>query len=401
VSYMPTSSTNKIRQTNGSNYYVNGSSGNDSNDGLTPSTAVATIGAAIALLSAGDNIIVAGGTYAEDGLDLNVSNTSMHCECGVTIAPSSGTALTISGAYCCVDGELMITAVAGQVGVLVSGAHCELEHIQVSGGANGFQITAINAELHYCRSGSPTTAGFDIQAGQQKLYNCGTIGAGGSTYGYNINNSADKGLLVGCTSVDHGTSGFNFATGSSAWTVLNCSSGRGDGKWNDVDDQNVWIDFGYDEWRYAEMTLDANNTTKSYNIFEVVGIIEIEEIYGHVTTALSADNTACYLGLIADGAEVEITDGAGADLSSAPVGSLVARTEGAGTILNYKSSANVFLTESTNFRSPKTSFIVGQKAGTTSYIRFTHTTTDTPSSGEIHWHVKWKPITDDGILKGV
>jgi len=46
-------------------WYVNGVSGNDSSNCLSPSTACKTIGHAISLASSGDSLMVAAATYAE------------------------------------------------------------------------------------------------------------------------------------------------------------------------------------------------------------------------------------------------------------------------------------------------------------------------------------------------
>lgn len=53
-------------------WYVNGSTGNDSNNCLTPTTACATIGGAISRTASGDSVSIAAGTYSENLL-INLS----------------------------------------------------------------------------------------------------------------------------------------------------------------------------------------------------------------------------------------------------------------------------------------------------------------------------------------
>ena len=41
--------------------------------------------------------------------------------------------------------------------------------------------------------------------------------------------------------------------------MLDCSSGRGDGKQRDIDDSNTWSNFVYPETKYKEVVLDNSH----------------------------------------------------------------------------------------------------------------------------------------------
>ena len=199
------SQTLNIQKFGGSIYYVS-TSGSDTSSGTEPESALLTIGAAIGKLTAGDAISIKAGTYTETGLDLNVNNCEMWFEIGAIIDPASGTALTISGNYCKVLGQCMITPNAA-VGVLASGTNGYYENIFINGGTSAWQITGVGNELRHCRTVNASAIGFDIQAGQTRLTDCNT-GGNAATYGYKITGGVDQGLLCRCTSVNHATSGF-------------------------------------------------------------------------------------------------------------------------------------------------------------------------------------------------
>ena len=135
-----------VPQFTGTIYYVDAAHADDSGDGLSPSTAKKTIGAAIALLSAGDAVTVKTGTYAE-AVDLNVNACELWFEHGVILALGAGTGLTLSAHYCkvqCPNGSLRVNPVAGGTGVLMSGNWGYVHDVRVasnSSGAIGFDIT--------------------------------------------------------------------------------------------------------------------------------------------------------------------------------------------------------------------------------------------------------------------
>lgn len=393
----PSGSVANVPQFSGVIYYVDAAQPDDTGDGFSPSTAKKTIGAAISEASDGDAITIKAGTYTETGLDLNNNAVELWCEIGAVIDPATGTALTVSGNYCKIRGHLDIDVAAAQIGVLVSGDYCDISSVIVLNGGVGFHITGIDVILCDCIAELQTSIGFDIDGNRGRFISCSTVG-NGSTTGFNIGNSADIGVLRNCTSANHQTSGFTIEAGSANWTLLGCSSGGGDGKWVDTDTANVWSDFHYDDMAEKTLTFDASGAT-SANLFRVYGTVLITELSGRVETVLSADIGTGMLDLYDGTNTVDVTDSPGPSFSSVPAESFIHKIDDAGTQIAIEDSSQVRLYEDATKFGEDPHFQVTAKDGAASYIRFTYG--DTGTSGAIHWHCKWKPLTPDGFVEAV
>ncbi len=385
-----------VKQFGGDIYYVS-PGGTDDNSGRSPDSPLLTIGAAIGKLSTGDAINVTAGTYTETSLDLDVANCEIRSEIGAIIDPASGVGLTVSGAYCKVLGEIMITPNAA-AGLLVSGDNCVVNDVKVLNGTDCYHITGAGVVLNRCVGGYPSAgnSGFNIQGVQARLRGCSTVG-NTTSYGYKINNNVDTGVLDGCTSVGHATSGYYISTGSQDWTLLNCSSGAGDGKWMDTDNANVWSNFTYDDKIYKAMTLDGSTT---YNLFKVTGAVRIGDINGHVETAIANTSSSMHLEAYSTGGSVDITDAPGVNIQADVVGTLYVRNEySTNPIDKAEPDGTPAVAESTNFRDPKTEVDVVEDDANDTYIRAV--LSDAVASGVIHWHCVWKPLTEEGFLQPV
>ena len=380
----------------GTVWYVDGTNGDDSNSGLTPDEAFATIGAAVTASSAGDAITIKSDTYTETGLTIANAGTELWCEIGTLIDPASGTALKITGDNVKIKRNLRVTPAAGQIGVDVDGNYGWYENVRVSGGANCWDIDGSANEFYNCRGGNPEAggAGFDIGANSNRLKDCGT-GGNTTSYGYHITGGADKVGLTGCTSVGHQTSGYYIDTGSSGCTILGCSSGANDGKWFDTDSVNVWSDFSYADQVFKEVVF--TDATQNFDLFKVTGTVEVEFINGHVESALNAEMGNCKLLVYDNDANPDLTDTA--SLNNLPVGSFIGKTAAASVDLTVKSSATAAIYENTNFRRPRVSTIIVAKSGVTTYIRLNSSDGAGNKDGTIHWHCTWKPITEDGLVE--
>lgn len=388
---------NHVQLHNGNIYYV-AVDGNDSNDGKSPSSQLLTIGAAIAKLDTGDIVIIKSGIYTETGLDLNVPSCILLFERGSIIDPANGTALTISAKSCQVTGIYKITPAAGQIGMLVSGDECRIENAFIVEGGTGISITGIGAVLNECAIGLQTSVSYDITASRVRLTDCSTVGSG-ATYGYKINGGSDTGVLRECTSTSHTTSGFYIDTGSQDWTMLNCSSGAGDGARIDIDNANVWSNYSYADEVFKE--IDMTDATQAFGLFEITGTIEIEFLFGHVEEATNPELGNCLFRVYGSDGATTTNLTTATDCENLPIGSFIGKIEKTSSALNVSSSASPFVIEATNYKSPRINTIIGSDNTGTTSIQFYSDDAAGNKDGIIHFHCKWKPVSDDGYLKAL
>jgi len=379
----------------GNIWYVNKVYGSNSNNGVRPDDAFETIGAAISSMVAGDAINIAAGTYTETGLDLNKNAAEIWFEKGVIIDPATGTALTVSGTSCKLVGMHMITPGAGETGLAVSGNYCHVEHGMVLNGAIGVLVTGSGLMIMNYASGFQTTTAYDIQGEQGRYYDCSTKG-NAATIGYKINGGVDTGVLRNCTSVGHQTSGYYIDTGSKDWTILNCSTGHGDGRWVDADHANVWSNFHYDDIRHNTTTFAGAATT--YNIFKVTGGVRVSEIWGNVDTVIPNTASTIYLELYSSAGSPDITDAPGVNIQLAAVGSIVARISNSADPLVLANCAGApAIAENVSYKDTKASIDIVADDGEDTYIRVVLSAA--LASGAIDWHCMWEPLTDNGFLE--
>ena len=377
-------------------YYVSKGSGADTNDGLTPDTPFETIGKGIDVLATGDAINVMAGTYTEINLDLNVAGCEIWFEIGAILAPvSASTALTISASYCHVQGRHNITNYAANIGVLISGSYCIYEDGKIQAGGTSVQITGDGCKLISVGAGLPTVRAYDIQANKLKMYDCTTNG-NTTTEGFSISNTKLTGLLVRCTSVGHQTCGFCIESGCTGWTILNCSSGVGDGKWIDGNPgENAWSNFSFADEVYSTSDWSViGGAAGSSNIFQFYGAVNILGIRGHVETQMHADVDTIKFTYYDESTRRDISDIV--DPASAVVGSLIVKEKKSTDALVLYSASGAIIIEETNLK--KAVFALNA-IGTTTYIRFTWSGTAT--TGALHHHCDWEPLSDNGFVEEV
>ena len=382
-------------------WYSNIGKGHDTdNDGKPPETPFATIGAGFTAMADGDALSIKAGTYTEENLNLSNDYAEMWCERGVLIDPAANTALTVSGTSCVIKGDLKVTPDTGAVGVIVSGDECRIDNVKVVHGTDCWQITGEGNLLTKCLGGFPTagSASFNVTGAQTGLYNTGVVG-NAATYGFKVTGS-NTGILENCTSSGHTVSGYYLGTGTTNWTVLNCSTGGGDGKWRDIDNANIWSactseGILYPETKYKEITLNAST---NYNLFKITGGVEILEIFGHVESALVGANTEVYFDLWSDsgggGTSEPITAITGSDLGTAPVGTIMMKTEDPGKKVTVFDAGGPTVDKGADPK--KKAVVLNADVDYDTYIRWDETAGDT--DGGLHFHVSWRPITDTGFL---
>lgn len=149
-----------------------------------------------------------------------------------------------------------------------------------------------------------------------------------------------------------------------------------------------------------EITLSGNNTTVVTPLFTVVGSVRIIELYGVVTTVLGSNQTAAYLRLNDQTAQVDITLASGTTVSSAAVGSILTRRGLAAAAITLITTAAGRVGEGSGAVGTKyfPDFIVVKKSSALTQIEYVYTTTNTPTTGAIKWYAKYLPLTPDGSL---
>ena len=127
----------------------------------------------------------------------------------------------------------------------------------------------------------------------------------------------------------------------------------------------------------------------------VTGIVQIEEIWGEVITAIDLDTTGASLQILPDGGPaVPITNPGGVDISSLAVGSFLGKTCDASIPLAAADSLGANIAES--IYGNTTSFKVIEGDGLDTTIQMV--TGGTGNSGRIRWHARWTPLSEDGTI---
>jgi len=141
-------------------------------------------------------------------------------------------------------------------------------------------------------------------------------------------------------------------------------------------------------------TLVGNNATVAVPIFHIIGTVYVFSLWGNITTALGANNTAAYWRLNDQTAQVSITASSGTTLSAKPAGSTIVKKGVAATALTLLDSTNGVISEPTTLETIYFSpFVAVQKTGgVQTDIEFVYSTTDTPTSGVINFYVQYIPI---------
>ncbi len=362
-----------------------------SGNGRTPNTAFKTILEAHTACSDGDAITIKAGSYTEDVV-ISKNYVELWFEIGVSLT-GTGTCLTVSGDNCRIRGEFNVYPLSAQVGVILSGDGIIITDCIILGtsAAAGIRVTGEVCDLYNIKIAGIAAGGktFDIQGGKTTIKQCG---AAGNTTSCGFYITGAIGLLQDCFSTGNQTCGIYFGSGVNNWTVKQCTSGAGDGRWIDVDNAQMWDGFDFDDEVYHRTDFSVvGGGSGSDNMFKVTGVVEVSYIYADVETVLASDVGNLKIDLY-DGSSDDITTAV--DVSSAPAESFIVKTEDSGKALKYYSSANANLIEKVDIK--KSTFTIQQKATTDTFIRCTWD--GNAASGVIHWHCQWEPLTENGFL---
>ncbi len=219
--------------------FVSANNGLDTNSGLAPDEAFATIGNAINNSAEGDAITVEAGDYYETDLDLNLIGLELWGEIGATIYNSTGTALTVSARNCRVR-EMILVAV-GQTALALTGNDCRIELVSCTTPAIGISISGTGNHIMHSDVMSPTTTGIDISNSFNHLEHVNVMNEAVAARGFYLSDAdADQNIIENCISLGNTTAGYEVVIGADYNTFVKCTSGGGDGKRLDNGDFNFW-----------------------------------------------------------------------------------------------------------------------------------------------------------------
>ena len=142
------------------------------------------------------------------------------------------------------------------------------------------------------------------------------------------------------------------------------------------------------------ITLSANNATASVNIFQITGSVYVTRLFAILTTKTTLVNcTAASFDLFPTaGAAVQISAATGV-LSGIAVGSVITKTGLAADVFNVADSVGAVVTEQGWAGSDVfNGFLVTQKVGVNTYIRFTYSTTDAPINAQLTVYAEYRGI---------
>jgi len=149
------------------------------------------------------------------------------------------------------------------------------------------------------------------------------------------------------------------------------------------------------------ITLSANNTTASVNVFQVTGTTKIVDFHGEILTKTTLTNcTSVYFDLWDGTTSVPITKTTGAAMSGYNVGAFFIKDADVATALTILNNDQGRIKEAATGARVNTEFLAVQKTSTNTYIRFNYTTTDAPIAATVKVDCQWVDI-DNGVLVNI
>lgn len=149
------------------------------------------------------------------------------------------------------------------------------------------------------------------------------------------------------------------------------------------------------------ITLSANNTTASVNIFQLTGSVKIKKLFGIITTKTTLANlTVGSFDLYDSTAVVQLTKADGA-LSGCAVGTMVAKIASNATTWGKNDNAAGAVMETAGVPDVFAMCVVTQKTGANTYVRFTYTTTDAPIAATMTVYAEYVPMDANSSLVAV
>lgn len=149
------------------------------------------------------------------------------------------------------------------------------------------------------------------------------------------------------------------------------------------------------------ITLNANNTSASVNVFQVTGTLVVLNIHGELMTKTTLTNcTSVYFDLWDGTTSVPITKTTGASMSGYNVGAFLIKDSDVASALTILNNNQCRINEAAVGAKENAPFTTVAKTATNTYIRFNYTTTDAPANATVKVDCEWKDI-DSGVLTAV
>jgi len=149
------------------------------------------------------------------------------------------------------------------------------------------------------------------------------------------------------------------------------------------------------------ITLSANNTSASVNVFQLTGATQILSIHGEVLVATTLTNlTNAYFDLWDGTNSVVLTRVTGCTMSGAGVGSFFLKDADVSVALTFLNNSQVRISEPVTGAKSFSPFLAIQKISTNTYLRFNYTTTNAPINAQLKVDVSWADI-DSGTFIAV
>lgn len=149
------------------------------------------------------------------------------------------------------------------------------------------------------------------------------------------------------------------------------------------------------------ITLSANNTSASVNVFQLTGTVEVKGLHGEITLATTLTNcTSVYFDLWDGTTSVPITKTTGAAFSGFGVGSFFIKDADAAIALSTIQNDQCRIKEAATGTRVFANFLITQKISTNTYVRFNYTTTDAPINAQVSVDIVWADI-DNGTITAV
>jgi len=147
------------------------------------------------------------------------------------------------------------------------------------------------------------------------------------------------------------------------------------------------------------ITLSGTGAT-SRNLFQVVGTVELMQMYGCVADSTSMANlTGAHWELYDSLAAVDLTKNDGV-LSGMAVGTFFYKNATAAVTMAVNNNVVGAMSEAVTGVKAFTPFVITQKFGADTFIRFTYTTTTNPINAQLYFRMRFRPHVYDGVNRG-